>query len=463
MQRNTAAEKIIYILEIQSSTQKLNLRKIFERYDLYIDQQFEQDMDVAQQLYEQIYQYHKTNKFMMEFIQNMKDAVIEDYPLLVGEETHQIFTPFNNICVKLVDQLTSSQYTRDQYSIKQYRYMELKDMLPISHIIDKYDYYIHGRVVLSLENTIIPVHRLLQVHDKLISTLTDNTLEVWNLKTGEQMWTLMGHTRQILQVIYLNADMIITICMDGSFKIWNINTGICENTVVGDATCVALISDNTFVTGSEDGSLKIWDFEGNLEEILTHHTEIVTVIAVSIWNNKQYIITGSIDLLIKIWDVDTLKVIFNLTGHETTITKIISLGRKVISGSYNGLILIHDLLTGKLLASLHGHTKNIVDLKIIHSRWIVSASTDGTVKIWDLENGQLKSSFLGNNEWIGSIDILPDNSIVVGLGGYPYICIIQNNNVIYLHGHTNSVEAVLTLKDGRIVSGSHDASIKIWE
>ncbi len=58
--------------------------------------------------------------------------------------------------------------------------------------------------------------------------------------------------------------------------------------------------DNYIISGSEDNSIKIWERETSSEiQTLKRHSGYVTCIAFS--NDDKYIISGSDDKSIKIW------------------------------------------------------------------------------------------------------------------------------------------------------------------
>ncbi len=67
-------------------------------------------------------------------------------------------------------------------------------------------------------------------------------------------------------------------------------------------TSVAFSKDDTYIiSGSYDGSIKIWNREnGNEIQTLNGHSKEVTSVALS--KNDRYIISGSLDKSIKIWD-----------------------------------------------------------------------------------------------------------------------------------------------------------------
>ncbi|KIS66794.1 uncharacterized protein UMAG_10852 [Mycosarcoma maydis] len=95
----------------------------------------------------------------------------------------------------------------------------------------------------------------------LISGSLDNTLKIWDVRTGRCIRTLFGHVEGVWS---LDVDKlrIASASHDRTIKIWDRDTGYCQNTLVGHkgaVTCVSL-SDDKIVSGSDDGDIKVWSF-----------------------------------------------------------------------------------------------------------------------------------------------------------------------------------------------------------
>ncbi|KAJ1018144.1 hypothetical protein NDA16_005010 [Ustilago loliicola] len=95
----------------------------------------------------------------------------------------------------------------------------------------------------------------------LISGSLDNTLKIWDVRTGRCIRTLFGHVEGVWS---LDVDKlrIASTSHDRTIKIWDRDTGYCQNTLVGHkgaVTCVSL-SDDKIVSGSDDGDIKVWSF-----------------------------------------------------------------------------------------------------------------------------------------------------------------------------------------------------------
>jgi WD40 repeat protein len=108
---------------------------------------------------------------------------------------------------------------------------------------------------------------------------------------------------------------------------------------------------------------------------------------------------------------------------------------------------------------------------------LIDGSGDGKLKIWNAQTGIVESTFISYNDTLSSFTVLSDGRIVAGscngklfvwnariqeftLGNEP-----QNknhDNIFSERGHYLDITCIATLLDGRIVSGSRDKTLKIW-
>jgi len=66
----------------------------------------------------------------------------------------------------------------------------------------------------------------------------------------------------------------------------------------GAVRCVLGLGDFRFVSGSEDGTLKVWDAEGKCENTLEGHTDFVSCVAAM---GEGVVVSGSYDKTIRCW------------------------------------------------------------------------------------------------------------------------------------------------------------------
>jgi WD40 repeat protein len=90
-------------------------------------------------------------------------------------------------------------------------------------------------------------------------------------------------------------------------------------------------------------------------------------------------------LLIKLWHLDTGKLIHSLTGHSGMVTAVaISKGGQVLaSGSIDHTIKLWHLGSSELIDSLNGHSDTVAFVAISSDgKTLASGSFDKTIKIW---------------------------------------------------------------------------------
>jgi len=258
----------------------------------------------------------------------------------------------------------------------------------------------------------------------LVSGSWDNTIKIWNLRTGQLRSTLTGHSGQVESLaISPDGNTLVSGSWDNTIKIWNLRTGQLRSTLTGYSGYVESLAvspdGNTLVSGSADKTIKIWDLRtGQLQSTLTGHSDSVFSVAISPDSNT--LVSGSWDKTIKIWDLRTGQLRSTLTGHSSYVFSVAISpdGNTLVSGSADNTIKIWDLGTGQLRSTLTGHSDSVFSVAISpDSNTLVSASYDKTIKIWDLRTGQLQSTLTGNSDPLLSIAISPDgNTIVSGSG-----------------------------------------------
>jgi WD40 repeat protein len=272
----------------------------------------------------------------------------------------------------------------------------------------------------------------------LISGSWDNTLKLWDLKTGEVQETLGQERASVIRDVALDpyTQRFASASDDGTIDIWKLDrqgetfTGELEQTIaghLGPVYAIAISPDGlVLASGSEDNTIKIWAIEtGDLLHTLTHHRGPVRAVAIS--PDGQTLISGAGDATIKIWDLETGALQYTLMDHNRLV---------------RGLAISPD---GKTLAS---------------------ASWDRTLKIWDLETGELQNTLIGHTDLVVSVAISPDGSTLVSGSDDDTIKIwdlATGEKLATLTNHLSDVFSLAFSLDGKtLVSGSWDQTIQVW-
>ncbi|HEY9852629.1 MAG TPA: serine/threonine-protein kinase [Leptolyngbyaceae cyanobacterium] len=225
----------------------------------------------------------------------------------------------------------------------------------------------------------------------------------------------------------------------------------------------------TLVSGSNDKSIKIWDLNsGKLVNTLRGHKNAVNSVAIS--PDGQTLASGGGDRTLKLWDLKTGKLKKDLLGHSASVFAIAFSpdNQTLASGSSDNTIKIWNFQNTALITTLTGHSKWVRCLDISpDGETLVSGSEDKTIKIWDLKTGQLKNTLTGHIDAVRSLDISPDGKTLVSGGSDNRINIwdLETGQLKFsLTGHFRHVLSVAVSPDGEsFVSGGNDNKINIWD
>ncbi|WPK26943.1 hypothetical protein PUMCH_004312 [Australozyma saopauloensis] len=126
------------------------------------------------------------------------------------------------------------------------------------------------------------------------------------------------------------------------------------------------------------------------------HFQAHTLSIKSIDIAKRYLVTGSNDEHIRIYDLKRRKELGTLLSHQGTVTTLkfsketvdsddAKSGKWFLSGSEDGKIIIWRTKDWEMFGTLKGHQGRVNDLDIHPSgRVAISVSTDKTIRLWNL-------------------------------------------------------------------------------
>ncbi|KAF9471554.1 hypothetical protein BDN70DRAFT_819840 [Pholiota conissans] len=238
--------------------------------------------------------------------------------------------------------------------------------------------------------------------------------------------------------------------------------GLCER-MLRDAHnrvgAIAISSDNRWiVSGSDDHTVRVWDASTGEElKVLEGHSNPVWSVAFS--SDKKWIISGSGDQTVRVWDASTGEEMKVLEGHSDWVSSVAfsSNNKCIVSSSRDWTVRVWDTLTGEVLKVMEGHSDWVSSVAFSSdNKCIVSSSRDWTVQVWDTLTGEELKVLEGHNNWW----------IVSGSGDHTVRVwdTSTGEELKVLEGHSDSVSSVTFSSDNKwIISSSWDQTMKVLE
>jgi len=320
------------------------------------------------------------------------------------------------------------------------------------------------------------------------------TLQIWDAAGNPIGDPLTGHTgdwnrrtgrNDVVTALAIGRldgrDVIVSGSDDGTLRIWDAAGKTVRDPLTGHTSGVNAVAvgrlngRDIIVSGSYDGTLRFWNPAGPIGDPLIHSGGVTEM---AIWRrqDRDVIVSGGNDRRLRIWDADG-----NPAGdpliHPDGVSAM-AVGRLngrdiIVSGTDDGTVRIWDTAGRQVGEPLTGHT-DVVHAVIVgrlNGRdVIISGSEDGAVRVWDAAGRPVGGPLTGHTGGVTSVAVGLANRDVVISGsrdGTVRIWHFAGSPVGHPRtGHTGPVRALAVGQlDGRevIVSGSHDGTVRVWD
>ena len=256
----------------------------------------------------------------------------------------------------------------------------------------------------------------------LASGSKDETVIIWDAKSGKSLKTLEGHSYDVESVCwspdgkYLasGARDLVDEEFVGELFIWDANSGKRLKTLMGhyeEVNSVCWSPDGKYLAGAlGDNSVVVWNANSGEElKTLKGHSSWVNSVC---WSpDEKYLASGLYDKTVIIWDANSGERLKTLKGHSSDVNTVSWSpdGKYLASGSLDNTIIIWDANSGERLKTLYGHSDDVNSVCWSpDGKYLASGSLDNTVIIWDAKSGSCLQTFEGHSFFVFSVCWSPD-------------------------------------------------------
>ncbi|WP_414543091.1 WD40 repeat domain-containing protein [Nostoc sp. CCY0012] len=259
--------------------------------------------------------------------------------------------------------------------------------------------------------------------------------KLWDLTKGELIetlseypWVMSGLIDEVNSLAF-NADgqTLVSGGADSTIKIWHVGALDLIDILHkhnGMVRCVAFTPDGRMlVTGGDDRKVLFWDLMQR-QVAIALSLDDTAAHSLVLSRDGQTLVTGSYRK-IKVWQTphptrgkilkDT-EPLYTLTGHSHIVRSLAlsADGKLLVSGSWDRTIKLWHLETGKLIRTLKGHTDQVCAIALSPDEQIIaSGSADKTIKLWHLETGELLGTFAGHGNTVTALAFTDSGEILV--------------------------------------------------
>lgn len=289
------------------------------------------------------------------------------------------------------------------------------------------------------------------------------------------------HSSEISAITFGNAGTFVTGTRDGFLKVWDITDYACISTrkeTNGAVLCLSLIKDDTaIVSGWEDGQISCFDIElgRKLWYINQAHKLGTTSIAIcdNLEERLQYMASGGGDGAVRIWRLSNRELLNQYSEHAKGISKVLvdnTQSNIVHSASLDCTVLSYNLKISKRQICHIIKGGNITDMT---QRWdseneLITCDTTGRLLHWDIDVREpvLAIKDAGHLPNLRTCAISPTGNYLAFAGDDSMLKILHvpSSQIVSLgRGHSGVIKCLSWTPDEKqIVTGGQDSCMCVW-
>ncbi|QSJ20886.1 WD40 repeat domain-containing protein [Nostoc sp. UHCC 0702] len=259
--------------------------------------------------------------------------------------------------------------------------------------------------------------------------------KLWDLSKGELIdtlseypWVISNLVDQVNSLAFSpDGQTLVSGGGDSTIKIWHVGALDLIDILHkhnGVVRCVAFTPDGRMIaTGGDDRRILFWDLMRR-QVAIALSLDDTAAHSLAISRDGQTLITGSYRK-IKVWqnplqiktkNLKDVEPLHTLMGHSHIVGSLAMSadGKLLVSGSWDHTIKIWYLETGRLIRTLKGHTDRVYAIALCPDEQIIaSGSADKTIKLWHLETGELLATFTGHNNIVTALAFTASGEMLV--------------------------------------------------
>jgi WD40 repeat protein/class 3 adenylate cyclase len=324
--------------------------------------------------------------------------------------------------------------------------------------------------------------------EQVVSAGDDGTVRVWDVDTGGEIHAWQAHSAIVNHAVFSpDGDYILSTSDDQTAKLWQADSGRLVRTYwvptlddgrtnyEGGSANWLFSPDFTedgerFLTGSSDLLIRLWDVESGEVLKTFPHEQGIQIQTVRFSPDEELILSVPLANYFVVWDAETGERVHTFTLPEDNYITSAGFspdGKKVISGSWDNLARVWDLATGEVIRTFHGHGGNVSGLAFSPSgEQLVTIGEDFELRVWDYMLDFEPDHLPQHEGRVYETKISPDGTMLATGDDSEDVHLwdlISGKLLFNLPGHTGGTIAADFTDDGRrLVTVSWTNEVRVW-
>jgi len=248
---------------------------------------------------------------------------------------------------------------------------------------------------------------------------------VWDVDRGAAVTVLKGHAEAVYGLLAVptssgcSAARVVSCSEDQTARLWELSdSSVTRGAAAASAaaplggheqqvTCLVVATrangdrGTRVVSGSRDGSLRVWDVD-NGTPVAALQADGAAVLALTVIRGidggRGAGVVSVSDGRVRVWDLSSMSEVD--TFPTDCVRSVVTVGgdatgrgTQVVCGAYDKTVRVWDVDQRKEVAVLTGHTASVLCLAVVNDGLdggrvlVASGSDDGTVRVWDIASG----------------------------------------------------------------------------
>lgn len=193
--------------------------------------------------------------------------------------------------------------------------------------------------------------------------------------------------------------------------------------------------------------------------------------AIALSPGGKEVASGSDDGIVRLWEIETVKVTARWTGHSSGVPSICWSpdGGRLVSGSYDGTARVWNVESGETV--LEPIQTGQIYVRTVRYSGGQDAVGESSVKLWDVKTGELLKTLKAKTPagevlclaWSSDVNTLISGSLDMDGSGIRKFDTATGKQTAVLEGHEHLVKALSLSPNSRILaSASSDKTTRLW-